>query len=176
MLYTLIMKANILIQFIPIRLSILKTTQSGWDNFYQDRFTTLPGTSERILATTVNAQWTYGKKTYDELAAIDYVQTRKQVCESVLETFFGPSENGEFSAGVQETLYKMASRALTKVGLLKEMTLSLPNLHFLPCNIPVFAKNNIKFEDDVYIPNNAPHGLITATVARDALTQHLARL
>lgn len=146
----------------------MKTTQSGWDNFYQDRFTTLPGTSERILATSVNAQWTYDKKTYDELAEIDYVQTRTQVSDSVLAAFFGPLEKGEFSTGVQETLYKMASQALTKVALLKEMTLSLPNLHFLPCNIPVYAKNNIQFEDDVYIPSDAPHGLITATVARDA--------
>jgi len=38
-------------------LDVLKTTQSGWEKFYRDRYTVLPDTDERILATTVSVVW-----------------------------------------------------------------------------------------------------------------------
>ncbi len=40
-------------------LLILKTTASGFENFLRDEFTTLPETNDRILATKLEAIWTY---------------------------------------------------------------------------------------------------------------------
>lgn len=82
------------------------------------------------------------------------------------KAFFGPAHTGEFSPGVQATLMKMGSAALAAAPEATRITLNLPNLHFLPANLPVFAKNNIKFEHDVYVPAADPHGIISATVQR----------
>jgi urate oxidase len=40
-------------------LLILKTTGSGFEGYVEDKFTTLPETSDRILATKLNATWSY---------------------------------------------------------------------------------------------------------------------
>ncbi|XP_048552029.1 uricase-2 isozyme 1-like isoform X2 [Triticum urartu] len=37
--------------------SLLKTTQSGFEGFMRDRYTLLPETRERIVATEVTAWW-----------------------------------------------------------------------------------------------------------------------
>jgi urate oxidase len=38
---------------------VLKTTNSGWEGFLRERYTTLPETNDRILSTVVNADWMY---------------------------------------------------------------------------------------------------------------------
>src|SRR6516165_8606134 len=40
-------------------LLVLKTTDSGWEGFLRDRYTTLAETSDRILATVITARWSY---------------------------------------------------------------------------------------------------------------------
>ncbi|CAN8065916.1 unnamed protein product [Agarophyton chilense] len=146
-------------------LSVLKTTQSGWEKFLRDNFTTLPDTTERILATTIDAKWSYRIDQLTALLRIDYPKLRKHVLRLSLQQFFGPLQTGVYSKGVQETLFKMANAVVQQVKELDTITFSLPNLHFLPCNIPVFEKNGIPFQDDIFIPSSEPHGLITATVS-----------
>lgn len=87
------------------------------------------------------------------------------------KAFFGPTDTGEFSPGVQASLMKMGAAALAAAPEVARITLNLPNLHFLPANLPVFAKNDIKFEDDVYVPAADPHGIISATVQRPGLAK-----
>src|SRR5213082_1099770 len=43
-------------------LLILKTTGSGFENYPKDEFTTLPETADRILATSLQATWSYSKQ------------------------------------------------------------------------------------------------------------------
>ncbi|WP_198588596.1 hypothetical protein [Geodermatophilus chilensis] len=38
-------------------LTVLKTTDSGFFGFYQDKYTTLQPTNDRVMATSVTAQW-----------------------------------------------------------------------------------------------------------------------
>ena len=38
-------------------LSVLKTTQSGYEGYLQDKYTLLPETKERMMATTVTSTW-----------------------------------------------------------------------------------------------------------------------
>ena len=40
-------------------LSVLKTTQSGYEGFCLDKYTLLPETRERMLATTITSTWKY---------------------------------------------------------------------------------------------------------------------
>lgn len=42
-------------------LRLLKTTQSGYEGFLHDRFTLLPDTRERIMASSVTASWRCGQ-------------------------------------------------------------------------------------------------------------------
>nr|DAD48379.1 TPA_asm: hypothetical protein HUJ06_018316 [Nelumbo nucifera] len=41
-------------------LAVLKTTKSGFEGFVRDKYTTLPESNERMLATEVSALWRYG--------------------------------------------------------------------------------------------------------------------
>ena len=43
-------------------LLILKTTGSGFEGYAQDKFTTLPATKDRIMATKLKATWAYEKR------------------------------------------------------------------------------------------------------------------
>lgn len=146
---------------------MLKTTQSGWEKFLQDRYTTLPETRERILATTIDAKWSYALNRGD-VALLDFDAIHAQVKQCMLTEFFGPPDTGHYSNGVQECLYNMGSAVVNQVEQISSITLSLPNIHFLPCNLPVFKKNGVHFQDDVYIPTDEPHGIIQATICRFA--------
>lgn len=156
-------------------LSVLKTTQSGWSDFLRDKYTTLPETDERILATTISATWSYSTSgsTFDDLRQIDFCEVHAQVKQSLLAKFFGSTNGGSFSPGVQNTLYLMACHVLKSVPCIDEVSLSLPNLHFLPCDLPALRNNGMHFSHDIYIPTAEPHGVITATVSRRKLRAKL---
>ena len=49
-------------------LVLLRTTGSGFEGFLRERFTTLPETDYRILATAVSARWSYAEGGLDLLA------------------------------------------------------------------------------------------------------------
>ncbi|KAG0449222.1 hypothetical protein HPP92_027461 [Vanilla planifolia] len=56
-------------------LSLLKTTQSGFEGFVRDRYTLLPDTKERMLATELSASWRFQ---FESIAGIPL----KQFCFS----------------------------------------------------------------------------------------------
>jgi urate oxidase len=136
-------------------LSVLKTTQSGYEGFARCALTALPDTRERLLATTVSATWAYATAPPDYDAAYD------AALAALLATFFGPVRGGVYSPGVQATLYAMGAAALARVPAMSAITLTLPNLHFLP-TLPA----GIPFANDVYVATSEPHGTIQATVTR----------
>lgn len=43
-------------------LEILKTTQSGFTGFHKDRYTSLPEVTDRLVGTSVEAEWFYNVK------------------------------------------------------------------------------------------------------------------
>ena len=51
-------------------LLVLKTTNSGWEGFERDQYTTLPDTDDRILCTVVTTSWLAAarKRVFDSLA------------------------------------------------------------------------------------------------------------
>ncbi|CAI5463231.1 unnamed protein product [Closterium sp. Yama58-4] len=146
--------------------SVLKTTQSGFEGFIRDQNTLLPDTRERILATTVQATWSYSRDPPCFNAAYSAAKA------ALTDTFFGPPQGGVYSPSVQRTLYLMGEEVLSRVPEADSVHLKLPNLHFIPVNLPGIG---LKFEDDVYLPTSEPHGSIEACVSRKtgALTARL---
>lgn len=150
-------------------LRLLKTTKSGFEGFIRDKYTILPDTRERLLGTEVTARWRYP---YESLSSIPkqpfyFLNRYKEVKQTLLNTFFGHPKEGVYSPSVQTTLYQMAKDVLVRFPDVAEVHLSMPNIHFLPVNLS--SKTNpviVKFEDDVYLPTDEPHGAIEARVSR----------
>lgn len=144
-------------------LSVLKTTQSGFENFIHDRLTVLPDVKERMLASSLTATWRYSVR-----PASGYSQTYKAVQTLLLNTFFGPPEVGVYSPSVQNTLFLMAEAVMKRFLELEFVHLKMPNLHFLPVDMPAIS---LKFEHDIYMPTDEPHGTIEASLTRNKVFQ-----
>ncbi|MED6112021.1 Uricase-2 isozyme 2 [Stylosanthes scabra] len=149
-------------------LSVLKTTKSGFEGFIRDKYTALPETRERMLATEVTARWRYS---YESLSSISqkplyFTEKYEDVKRVLVETFFGPPNVGVYSPSVQSTLYQMARATLNRFPDIDSIQLKMPNIHFLPVNISNAGGQIVKFNDDVYLPTDEPHGSIQATLSR----------
>ncbi|GAB4836222.1 hypothetical protein Ancab_001137 [Ancistrocladus abbreviatus] len=150
-------------------LALLKTTKSGFEGFVRDKNTLLPETRERMLATEVTASWRYH---FNSLSSIPpkplyFAERYGNVSKVLVNTFFGPPKEGVYSPSVQSTLYQMAKAVLGRFQDIASIQLNMPNLHFLPVNLS--SKDNpalVKFDDDVYLPTDEPHGSIEASLSR----------
>eukprot|EP00850_Spirogloea_muscicola_P012273 SM000078S22132 [mRNA] locus=s78:601518:603254:- [translate_table: standard] len=163
-------------------LAVLKTTQSGFENFIHDQYTLLPDTRERMVATSIRATWDSltadcqgqqirrqqpEQRRYSQQPAC-YRATLARVKELLLSAFYGPPSGGVYSASVQATLNDMARAVLDDVPEVASVCLNMPNIHFLPCNLPTIG---VPFENDVYIATSEPHGTIEARLARVPLSR-----
>ncbi|KAI5343584.1 hypothetical protein L3X38_011460 [Prunus dulcis] len=160
-------------------LALLKTTKSGFEGFIRDKYTALPDTRERILATDLTASWAQILVTeingcrypYESIYSIPqqplYFTERYSSVKKVLaDTFYGPPKEGVYSPSVQSTLYHMATNVLKGFPDIATVQLKMPNIHFLPVNLSNKDNTIVKFEDDVYLPTDEPHGSIEATLSR----------
>jgi urate oxidase len=134
-------------------LLVLKTTDSAFVGFVRDRYTTLPETTDRILATEVSARWTF------KAAGANYNATFATVRGALLETFARHD-----SAAVQQTLYAMGDAALAAAPAVHSIHLRMPNKHRVPFNFKPFG---LAFENDVYVTTDEPSGEISATLQRE---------
>nr|QGI57472.1 urate oxidase [Camellia sinensis] len=149
-------------------LAVLKTTKSGFEGFVRDKYTILPETRERMLATEVTASWRYSFESLSSIPAKPlYFNDRYLNVKKVLvDTFFGPPKEGVYSPSVQSTLYQMAEAVLARFPDISSIQLKMPNIHFLPINLSTKENLIVKFEDDVYLPTDEPHGSIEASLSR----------
>ena len=133
-------------------LVVLKTTKSGFAGFVKDCYTTLPETTDRILATSIKASWIYknsGAATGDAW---------RDIRQTIIETFAGHD-----SLSVQHTLYAMGETVLEKFADVAEIAFSLPNIHCLPIDFTRFGLEN---DNRIFVPTDEPHGLIEARLSR----------
>jgi urate oxidase len=137
-------------------LAVLKTRGSGFQNFLKDQYTTLEETEDRILATTITANWNYRD------AASKWSACRRRIRETLLEVFATHQ-----SRSVQHTLYAMASAALDVCDGLQSITLRMPNQHRILVDLEPFGLVN---SDELFVPTTAPQGIIQATVNRDKVS------
>ncbi len=133
-------------------LIVLKTTKSGFVGFVKDQYTTLPETTDRIFSTSVTANWQYANTD----AAI--VDAWHDVRQTIIETF---AEHDSLS--VQHTLYAMGEAVLENFSGVAEISISLPNIHYLPVDFSRFGLEN---DNRIFLPTDEPHGLIEARLTR----------
>ncbi|TSM94616.1 Uricase [Bagarius yarrelli] len=132
-------------------MKVLKTTQSGFEGFLKDRFTTLQESKDRVFCTSVYAKWRYNQ--YKE---VNFDVAWKTVKDSVIETFAGPFDHGKYSPSVQKTLYD------TQL-LVEEIEIIMPNQHYFTIDMTKMGLTN---KDEVLLPLDNPAGNITGTVCR----------
>jgi urate oxidase len=133
-------------------LVLLRTTGSGFEGFLRDRFTTLPETEDRILATAVSARWTYAE------GGLDYGAAWRAARDAILATFAD-----HYSPSVQFTLRRMGEAVLRAVDAIERVHLSLPNRHHLLYDLARFGIEN---DNRVFHASAEPYGLIEGTVER----------
>jgi urate oxidase len=131
-------------------LVVMKTAKSAFEGFPRDRYTTLPETSDRLLATAVRATWRYSRP--DVPFGLWH-----QVRRVLLETF---AEHD--SRSVQHTLYAMGE-AVVRILDVEEIHLSMPNRHHIPVDLRPFGMDN---RNEIFVATPEPYGLIEGTVRR----------
>jgi urate oxidase len=134
-------------------LVVLKTTDSAFENFLKDEYTTLKEDRNRILATSIRANWLYRER------PADFDMNWGGVRQSLLETFAGHN-----SESLQHTLFAMGEAVLKKFSGIREIHLSLPNKHYNLIDLSAFHLENPK---EIFLPTDEPHGLIEATLRND---------
>lgn len=135
-------------------LFVLKTTGSGWEGFLRDRYTSLPETSDRILATIITARWSYRER------EIDFGASWRGVRETILEAFAD-----HYSPSVQFTLHHMGMAVLDARSEVERISFSLPNRHHLLYDLGRFGLEN---RNEIFHATSEPYGLIEGTVERSA--------
>ena len=133
-------------------LLVLKTTNSGFENFVRDEFTTLPETRDRIFATKLKATWTYKEKPES------YSKANGKILEAMLKVF---AKN--YSPSVQATLFQMGEAALKVAPEISKIHIAMPNKHCLLINLKPFGLEN---KNELFVPTDEPHGQIEGTIAR----------
>jgi urate oxidase len=134
-------------------LLILKTTDSGFEKYIRDKYTTLKETADRIFATQCEAHWIY------ESTQEDYTASYNDIRNCLLKSFAHHK-----SLSVQHTLYAMGEEVLKAFPAVKEVSLKMPNKHHIPFNLEQFGMEN---NNDIFIATDEPYGFITGTVVRE---------
>jgi len=132
--------------------TLMKTTQSGWADFVDDAYRTLPDTTDRIAATAMDATWTWVG------APADTTATNARVLDILIEVF-----GTTYSAGVQDSMYRMGEAVLAAIPEIAEIGFAMPNKHYIPINLTSFGLEN---PGTVFLPTDEPHGQIEATIGR----------
>ncbi|MFI9201987.1 factor-independent urate hydroxylase [Streptomyces sp. NPDC053048] len=141
-------------------LVVLNSTDSEFTGYVKDRYTTLPETRDRILATQVQACWRHAGHDADRTGPhADWEDSYRQAREHLLQAFAGT-----YSLSLQQTLYRMGTRVLENCPGIEEIRLSLPNKHHFLADLEPFGLEN---DNEVYFAADRPYGLIEATVLRD---------
>ncbi len=134
-------------------LVLLKTTGSAFEGYIKDEYTTLKETSDRILATAVEAAWIYAADSQP-----DYNAMWRAIRQRMVDVFIA-----HHSPSVQNTLYAMGEAVLADFPTVEEIHLSLPNKHCLLVDLKPLGLDN---PNEVFLPVDEPHGLIEATLVR----------
>lgn len=133
-------------------LLVLKTRGSAFEGFVEDRYTTLQPAGDRLLATSIQARWTYQHQD------LPFGQVWRGARQVLLDTF---AEHQ--SQSVQHTAYAMGEAVLGAFEEIGEIRLSLPNRHCLLVDLAPFGLAN---NNEVFLPVDEPHGLIEVTVKK----------
>lgn len=133
-------------------LTILKTTNSAFTGYIQDRLTTLKPVTDRIFGTRATIQWDYISPAHK------FSEVRDRIIAALLKEFAA-----HHSMSVQHTLFDMGKAALAAAPEIARIHLTMPNLHHLLADLTPFGQDN---PNHIFIPIDEPHGYIEATIER----------
>ncbi len=133
-------------------LIVMKTSRSAFAGFPRDRYTTLPDTDDRLMATRITAIWRYGAPDID--ADVTWAAVRT----TLLQVFADHD-----SPSVQASVWIIARAMLERHDEIDEVRMVLPNLHHWLVDLSPFGLEN---DREIYTPTTEPHGVIEATVRR----------
>jgi urate oxidase len=138
------------------RLTVMKTSHSGFVGYIKESLTTLPETTDRLFATALKAEWTY---TPEGIAAgIDFNKVRGHLRETMVTAFAKHD-----SLSVQQTLFAMGEAALAHTDIISQVYMLMPNKHQLLVDLGRFGLEN---KNHIFVPTDEPHGTIEATIVR----------
>jgi urate oxidase len=132
---------------------VMKSGGSEFHGYIKDRFTTLPETTDRILATSVLARWRYAG------ADVDWKTSFEAIRRLLLDTFAG-----KHSLSLQQTLYAMGEAVLKARPEVAEIRMTMPNRHHFVVDLSPFGMAN---DNEVFYASDRPYGLIEGALARD---------
>jgi len=142
--------------------TVLKTTGSGFVNFYKDKFTVLPEVKDRLFGTTAVIQWTHKASTSFEFSRFDVIFDG--IRRIFLETFAD-----EYSPSVQRTAFLSGERIMKEFANdIEEISFQLPNLHNWVFDLERFGLKNKDQHSEVYFPTDKPHGTIRVVIGPSA--------
>jgi urate oxidase len=139
-------------------LALLKSADSGFSGFWEDELRTLADTGDRILATTLQASWSYAAHPGTADGSDAWTLRRESVRNALLERFATHR-----SESLQDTLYTLGRAALDACDAVTEIELELPNHHYLPVDLAPFGRDT---RSALFLPSPEPTGRITGTVSR----------
>jgi urate oxidase len=134
-------------------LVVLKSAGSEFWGYPRGRYTTLPETKDRLLATAVTARWRY-RVTEGEWSR-SFTETRRLLLETFARTH---------SLSLQQTLYAMGEAVLKANPQIVEIRMSMPNKHHFVVDLSPFDLTNA---NEVFYAADRPYGLIEGTVLRE---------
>ena len=134
-------------------LTVLKTTDSEFFGFLQERYTTLAPTNDRIMATSVRGQWWHTDPDVDWAASFQAALATMTDCFA-----------GHHSLALQQTLYAMGEAMIEAQPEIGEVRLSMPNRHHFTIDLSPFGLEN---PNEVFHADDRPYGLIEGAIRRD---------
>ena len=134
-------------------MTILKSTGSEFADFLTDPYTILEPTHDRVMATSLTAQWRFTTTELDWEATFDGVKTQLVKQFAVVQ-----------SLALQQTLFEMGRAVLETYPAIAEVRLAAPNKHHFVYDLSPFGIEN---DREVFNADDRPYGFIQATVTRD---------
>lgn len=136
-------------------LTVLKSTESGFEGYPRDRYTTLPETKDRIMSTDIAARWRFTEGGRD----IDFNAVYADVKRILLTEF-----TARYSAALQTTMFDMGRAVLEAHPEIVEIRMSMPNKHHFVVDLEPFGLDN---PNEVFFASDRSYGLIEASVTRE---------
>ena len=134
-------------------MTILKSTGSEFADFLTDPYTILEPTHDRVMATSLTAQWRFTTTELDWEATFDGIKTQLVKQFAVVQ-----------SLALQQTLFEMGRAVLETYPAIAEVRLAAPNKHHFVYDLSPFGVEN---DREVFNADDRPYGFIQATVTRD---------
>jgi urate oxidase len=133
-------------------LIVLKTTNSAFEDFKKDPYTTLQEEGDCILSTVIRADWLYTEE------EAEFGPLWHGVRQMLLETF---AEHD--SQSLQHTLFAMGEAILNNCENVGEIHLSLPSKQFRLADLAPLGMDN---PGTVFLPMDEPHATVEATLKK----------